>query len=82
MPYELETPEGYFLADDYLRLLHSFVRFIRGTCPEHPEYARLAYLLGYDYSVKEAAGIMGKPQSTLYGWVRKIREMYDIFVEK
>ena len=76
IPYDPETPDDYNLADDYLTLLEQFVSYIREACPRHPEYARLVDLLGHDYSIKEAARIMGKPQSTLYGWIRRIRILY------
>ena len=64
----------YSNADTYIRLLTEHY-------PKYAKYVELINLLGSEYDMKTASQIMGKADSTLYDWVKRLRPIYDEFRE-
>ncbi len=77
-PYE---PEGgrYSVADDYLRMLHDFIEYVRAKYPKYAHYTELIEILGEEVKMKEAAAGMKKSDKTLYGWLKRLRPIFDEF---
>ena len=75
--FESVTPDNYYSADNYYKLLSGLIDYINSNYPKYSQYTELLSLLGNELSMKEAADIMGKPQSTLYGFLKKARDLYD-----
>lgn len=69
----------YSEADDYIRLLKDLGDFVAEHYPKYAKYVELINLLGLEYGMKEASRIMGKADSTLHDWVKKLRLIYEEF---
>ena len=41
----------------------------------------LINILGAEYDMKTASKIMGKADSTLYDWVKRLKPIYDEFIK-
>ena len=77
-PYEPESGR-YSAADDYLKLLHDFIGYVREKHPKYAHYTELIEILGDEIKMKEAAVTMEKSDKTLYGWVKRLRPIFDEF---
>lgn len=77
-PYEPESGR-YSAADDYLKLLHDFIGYVREKHPKYAHYTELIEILGDEVKMKEAAATMEKSGKTLYGWVKRLRPIFDEF---
>lgn len=77
-PYEPESGR-YSAADDYLKLLHDFIGYVREKHPKYAHYTELIEILGNEVKMKEAAATMEKSDKTLYGWVKRLRPIFDEF---
>lgn len=68
-------------ADIYLALLQELIEYINIHYPQYSSYTELISLLGNEIDMKDAADIMDKPKSTLYGWLKRIRPIFDEFMD-
>ena len=68
-------------ADTYLQLLSDLINFVKTHYPKYAAYTDLIDLLGHDLDIKTASQIMGKPKTTLYGWLKKLRPIFDEFID-
>lgn len=68
-------------ADTYIRLLKDLGDYVTEHYPKYAKYVELINLLGSEYDMKTASQIMGKADSTLYDWVKRLRPIYDEFRE-
>lgn len=75
--YEAPTPYNYNFANDYMELLNGFVSYIKIHYPEYAKHANLAFILGHEIPVTEAASLMDENEQTLYSWRKKIRPIFD-----
>jgi hypothetical protein len=66
-------------AEDYIRLLGDFIAYIRDKYPKYVKYIELIELLGQEIEMKEAAQKMGRADSTMYDWVKRLRPIYEEF---
>lgn len=71
----------YSNADTYIRLLKDLGDYVTEHYPKYAKYVELINLLGSEYDMKTASQIMGKADSTLYDWVKRLRPIYDEFRE-
>ena len=55
--------------------------YVKEKYPKYSDYTDLLALLGQDFSVKEASDILQKPQKTLYGWIKKLRTIFDEYIQ-
>ncbi|MGN0250840.1 MAG: hypothetical protein ACI4EH_05705 [Oliverpabstia sp.] len=71
-------PEDYgsFEGRKYERLSGDFVKYLR---KEYPKYAELVEILSSEIDLKTAAKMIGKPYNTVYGWLKRLRLIYDEF---
>ena len=69
----------YSNADTYIRLLKDLGDYVTEHYPKYAKYVELINLLGSEYDMKTASQIMGKADSTLYDWVKRLRPIYDEF---
>lgn len=71
-------PEAYgsFEGRKYERLSGDFVKYLR---KEYPKYAELVEILSSEIDLKTAAKMIGKPYNTVYGWLKRLRLIYDEF---
>lgn len=77
-PYEPESGR-YSTADDYLKLLHDFIEYVRTKYPKYAHYTELIEILGEEVEMKEAATRMKRSDKTLYGWLKRLRPIFDEF---
>lgn len=77
-PYEPESGR-YSTADDYLKTLYDFIEYVRTKYPKYAHYTELIEILGEKVGMKEAAARMQKPDKTLYGWLKRLRPIFDEF---
>lgn len=77
-PYEPESGR-YSVADDYLKMLHDFIEYVRLKYPKYAHYTELIEILGDEVAMKEAAVRMRKPAKTLYGWLKRLRPIFEEF---
>ena len=77
-PYEPESGR-YSVADDYLRLLNDFIKYVRTKYPKYAHYTELIEILGEEIEMKEAAARMKKSNKTLYGWLKSLRPIFEEF---
>lgn len=68
-------------ADTYIMLLKELITYVNTRYPQYAAYTELINLLGHEFDLKEASCIMGKPVSTLAGWLKRLRPIYDEFME-
>ena len=71
---------GINTADTYFKLLHDFIAYIKEHYPRYAHYTELVELLGDEIEMKEAAAKMNRPDKTLYGWVKRLRPIFDEFM--
>lgn len=71
--------KNYSDADTYIRLLKDLGDYVMEHYPKYAKYVELIDLLGLEYDMKTASQIMGKADSTLYDWVKRLRPIYDEF---
>lgn len=71
--------KNYSDADIYIRLLKDLGDYVTEHYPKYAKYVELINLLGSEYDMKTASQIMGKADSTLYDWVKRLRPIYDEF---
>lgn len=69
----------YSDADIYMRLLKDLGEYIVEHYPKYAKYVELINILGEEYNMKTASKIMGKADSTLYDWVKRLRPIYEEF---
>lgn len=81
IPGSLISPDLACSPEAYEKLLCGFIEYIRKNCPRHPDYANLVELLGQEYTLSEVAAILQKSYRTLYGWLRKLRPVFDEYLE-
>lgn len=77
-PYEPESGR-YSAADDYLKLLHDFIEYVRTKYPKYAHYTELIEILGEEVEMKEAAARMKRSDKTLYGCLKRLRPIFDEF---
>ena len=65
-----------FEGRKYERLSGDFVKYLR---KEYPKYAELVEILSSEVDLKTAAKMIGKPYNTVYGWLKRLRLIYDEF---
>ncbi|MDE7254400.1 MAG: hypothetical protein K2O32_15875 [Acetatifactor sp.] len=80
-PFEPESESDPLSADRYFELLESLISYIKAKYPKYTEYAEFVYLLGQEYKIKEVATIMKKSNKTLYGWRKKLRPIFDEYIQ-
>lgn len=80
-PFEPESVSDPLSADRYFELLEGLISYIKEKYPKYPEYAEFAYLLGQEYEIKKVAAIMKKSDKTLYGWRKKLRPIFDEYIQ-
>lgn len=61
----------------YFKLLSGFIEYVKIKYPKYSEYTDLLALLGQEFSVKEASDILDKSPKTLYGWIKKLRPIFN-----
>lgn len=81
LEYEAPTPDKYYFADDYMKLLSGFVSYLKKNYPQYATHADLAFILGHEYTVTEAAVMMDKHEQTLYSWRKQIRPIFTEYME-
>lgn len=79
--FDPEAAKHYSEADTYITLLKDLINYVHEKYPQYPEYLDLISILGNEIDMKEAAAIIGRPKSTLYGWLKKLRPIFDEFIE-
>lgn len=79
--FDPEAAKHYSEADIYVTMLKDLINYIHEKYPQYPEYLDFISLLGNEIDLKEAAAIIGRPKSTLYGWLKKLRPIFDEFIE-
>ena len=77
-PYEPESGR-YSVANDYLKMLYDFIEYVRTKYPKYAHYTELIEILGEEVGMKEAAARMKKSDKTLYGWLKRLRPIFDEF---
>lgn len=77
-PYEPESGRCSN-ADDYLKMLRDFIAYVRKNYPQYAHYTELIEILGEEVGVQEAAKKMNRPDKTLYGWLKRLRPIFDEF---
>ena len=80
-PFEPESITDPLSADRYFELLEGLISYIKEKYPKYSEYAEFVYLLGQEYEIKEVASIMKKSDKTLYGWRKKLRPIFDEYIQ-
>lgn len=80
-PFEPESVSDPLSADRYLELLEGLISYIKEKYPKYSDYAEFVYLLGQEYEIKEVATIMKKSDKTLYGWQKKLRPIFDEYLQ-
>ncbi len=77
-PYEPESGR-YSTADDYMKMLRDFIQYIKDKYPKYAHYTELIEILGEEVEMKEAAARMQRSDKTLYGWLKRLRPIFDEF---
>lgn len=80
-PFEPESTTDPLSADRYFKLLDGLISYIKNKYPQYSDYAEFVYLLGLEYEIKEVAKILNKPSKTLYGWRKKLRPIFDEYMQ-
>lgn len=65
----------------YVTLLKAPINYVHEKFPQHPKYLNLISILGNEIDIKEAAAIIGRQKNTLYGWLKKLRPIFNDFIE-
>lgn len=78
--FDPASPHPINQAEEYVELLYGLIGFIKVHHPKYSKYTELVELLGQDYTLKEAAKILGKPYRTLYGWTLTLRPIFDEYM--
>ena len=47
--------------------------------PKYAHYTELIEILGEEVEMKEAAAMMKRSDKTLYGWLKRLRPIFDEF---
>lgn len=77
-PYEPESGR-YSAADDYLKLLRDFIKYVKMKYPKYAHYTELIEILGEEVEMKEATARMKRSDKTLYGWIKRLGPIFAEF---
>lgn len=80
-PFEPVSPTSIPTDYAYFKLLSGLIEYVKEKYPKYSDYTDLLALLGQDFSIKEASDILQKPQKTLYGWIKKLRTIFDEYIQ-
>lgn len=80
-PYEPQSARDINFTDHYQELLTGWISFIQKNYPQYNRYIELINLLGNEFTLKEAATILNRPQRTLYGWVQTLRPVFKEYMQ-
>ena len=80
-PFDPVSPTSIPTDYAYFNLLSGLIDYVKEKHPKYSDYTELLSLLGQDFSVKEASDILQKPQTTLYGWLKKLRSIFDEYIK-
>lgn len=79
--FEPESQNNIVFTDSYNSLLQGWIRYIENNYPKYSKYVPLIKLLGQEYTLKEAAAILNKPQRTLYGWIKTLKPIFKEYMQ-
>ncbi|MCD7739652.1 MAG: hypothetical protein LUH58_11565 [Lachnospiraceae bacterium] len=80
-PFEPAATMDIYATSHYMSLLYGWIAYIKEHYPKYARYTELVELLGHEFTLKEAAAILDKPQRTLYGWTKTLRPIFTEYMQ-